>query len=252
MARRLTLRRRDGVRELQTGRVGRGLERLLRSPRKRRALLALSCVPLNFDRSHRHQFTQAKGWNIDDHRQPLPAEPPGPPIPVGAWEMARCLMRGYEFADPSIVRAFYDPDAPLEGRNMLLELRFLGLRFLVGTRVMSVYEETRTHAGRKAHVWGWSYATLAGHLEKGEMFWEVHKWLDTGDIEFRIHAYSRRADISNPLTRWGFRLVGRREQLRFARTTCARMRTLTEQAMREGGVDCVRRDAEGVIRRLTD
>jgi len=33
-------------------------------------------------------------------------------------------MRGYEFADPSIVRAFYNPEAPLEGRNMLLTFGF--------------------------------------------------------------------------------------------------------------------------------
>jgi uncharacterized protein (UPF0548 family) len=97
-----------------------------------------------------------------------------------------------------------------------------------------VYEETRTSDGRKTHVWGWSYATLEGHLEQGEMSWEVQKWLDTGEVEFRIRAYSRRAQIENPLTRLGFRLVGRREQLRFARNTCARMRKLTEAAIRDG------------------
>lgn len=209
-------------------------KRLVRSPRKRRALAALSHARLNFDRSRREQFTPANGWYRDDHRQPLPAEPPGPPVPEGSWEIARRLMRSYEVADPSIVRALYDPVAPLEARNMLLELRFWGLRFLVGTRVVSVYEETRIHDGRSAHVWGWSYATLEGHLEEGEMFWEVHKWVDTGEVEFRIHAYSRRAEIGNPLTRFGFRLFGRHEQLRFVHRTCARMQRLSAEGIREG------------------
>jgi uncharacterized protein (UPF0548 family) len=244
--------RREGVLEIETRRLDQEwpAERLARSARKRRALAALSHAPLNFDRSRQPDFTPANGWDIDDHRQPLPEETAGPPVPGGSWDIARRLMRGYEFADPSIVRAFYDPEAPLEGRNMLLELRFLGLRFLVGTRVTRVYEETRTADGRKTHVWGWSYATLEGHLEQGEMSWEVHKWLDTGEVEFRIHAYSRRAQIENPLTRFGFRLVGRREQLRFARTTCARMRRLTEAAIREGRRgDAVRRVAEQVTAR---
>jgi hypothetical protein len=156
--------RREGVLELATRRPDQEwpAERLARSARKRRALAALSHAQLNFDRSRQSDFTSANGWHIDDHRQPLPKEMTGPPVPGGSWDIARRLMRGYEFADPSIVRAFYDPDAPLEDRNMLLELRFLGLRFLVGTRVTRVYEETRTSDGRKTHVWGWSYATLEG------------------------------------------------------------------------------------------
>ena len=97
------------------------------------------------------------------------------------------------------------------------------------------------------HVWGWSYATLAGHLEQGEMSWEVHKWLGSGEVEFAIDAYSRRAQIANPLVRLGFRLFGRREQLHFLEITCERMRRLTEEVLRTdtGGGD-VRRVAEEV------
>src|SRR5207248_1742470 len=68
-----------------------------------------------------------------------------------------------------------------------------------------------------------AYRTLQGHLEMGQMDYEVWKWLDTGRVEFRIHAYSRRARIRNPALRLGFRLIGRREQVRFARHACARM-----------------------------
>ena len=224
--------RRDGCLDIQTRRleVQSPADRVVRSARKRRALAALTHAEPNFDRSRRHEFTPAHGWHVDERLQELPAEPPGPPVLGGTWEVARRLMHGYEFADPSIVRAFYDPEAPLEGRNMLLELRFRGLRFLVGVRVADVYEETRTLDGRDAHVWGWSYVTLEGHLERGEMLWEVRKWLDSGEVELRIHSYSRRAEIRNPLVRLGFIVFGRREQLRFYEVTRQRMRTLVEEA----------------------
>jgi uncharacterized protein (UPF0548 family) len=200
--------------------------------RTRRALERLTKLPFNFDRSQPEERTPETGWSVDHRIQPLPAEPPGPPVPDGSWEIARRLMRGYEFVDPSIVRAYYDPKAPLEGRNMLLEIRFLGLRFRVGTRVTREFEEMRRHESRDALVWGWSYATLSGHLEQGEMAWEVRKWLDSGAVEFLITAYSRRARIGNPIVRFGFRIFGRREQLRFYDVTCRRMLRLTEEALR--------------------
>lgn len=224
-----------------------------KDPHIRRALARLGHAAINFDRSRLEELTPGNRWNVDHRVQRLPDEPPGPPLAHGSWEIARHLMRGYEFADPSIVRAFYDPPAPLEGRNMLLEIRFWGLRFLVGTRVTSVYEETRRLDGRAARVWGWSYATLEGHLERGEMAWEVRKWLDSGAVEFVITAYSRRARIRNPLVRLGFMLFGRREQLRFYDITCRRMRRLTEEALRvaEPG-EVLRRVAEEPTVRQAD
>ncbi len=123
------------------------------------------------------------GWNVDRRCQPLPAEPPGEPIADGSWEVAGRLIRGYEFADPSVVRAHYDPDRPLDGREMLLELRALGLvRIYVGVRVVGVYDEQRHVEGRMARVFGWAYRTLTGHLEEGQMDWQVWKWLDTGEV----------------------------------------------------------------------
>ena len=136
-------------------------------------------------------------------------------------------MRGYEFADPSIVRAYFDEREPLEDRTMLLVIRFRGLRFRVGVRVREVYERTLEHGGRPLYIWGWSYGTLTGHFEMGQMDWQVWKWLDTGEVEFRIHAYSRRAPVPNPVVRLGFRAVGRREQLAFLHSTMRRMAELT-------------------------
>ncbi len=107
-------------------------------------------------------------------------------------------MRNYEFADPSIVRAVYYPDRPLEERDMLLEVRFYGLRFRFGVRVGGVVDETREVDGRQVQVWGWNYRTLQGHLEMGQMDYEVWKWLDTGEVEFHTCRFSRRRRPATP------------------------------------------------------
>jgi len=190
------------------------------------ALEELQDRPLNFDPAERVKWTAEAGWRIDDYCQPLPGEPPGHPQPGGTWERAREALRDYEFADPRIVRAIYDPGGRLEGRNMLLEVHFWGLRFRFGVRVSGVVDELRRVEGREVRVWGWSYATLQGHLERGQMDYAVWKWLDTGAVEFRIHVVSRASRIGNPLIRLGFRLFGRREQVRFAKRACDRMACL--------------------------
>jgi uncharacterized protein (UPF0548 family) len=128
-------------------------------------------------------------------------------------------MRDYEYA-------VYRRDGPLEGRDMLLEVRVWGLRFRFGVRVGGVIDETRAVNGREVRIWGWDYATLQGHLETGRMAYEVWKWLDSGAVEFRIHVVSRASRIGNPIIRLGFRLFGRRKQVQFAQRACERMACL--------------------------
>jgi uncharacterized protein (UPF0548 family) len=202
-------------------------ERPLTPARAHARLADLRQRDLNFDPERCAGVERGHGWHVDDLRQPLPSEPPGPPLPGGSWEVARHLMRHYQVADPAIVRAFYDEGEPLEGRTMLLELRLWRLRFGVGVRVGPVYDEEREVDGRPARVSGWGYRTLEGHLEIGQMSWEVWKWQDTGAVEFHIHAFSRFAPANSVLVRVGLRLFGRREQLRFYRHACARMASLT-------------------------
>jgi uncharacterized protein (UPF0548 family) len=199
----------------------------------RKTLDALHDKGLNFDLDRRGEFTPEHGWNVDDDRQPLPPEPPGEPLPDGSWHAARRLMRDYAFADPSIIRAIYYPERPLEQRDMLLEGRFLGLRFSFGCRVGGVNDELREVDAAPVRVWGWNYRTLQGHLEMGQMDFEVWKWLESGAVEFRIHAVSKAAHIPNPLIRLGFRVFGRSVQRRFARHACQRMARLTAAALRE-------------------
>lgn len=193
------------------------------SPRSLRALRKLKSKSLNFDLARLPELIRAGGWHVDDLRQPLTREPPGDPVPRGAWEQAREVMIDYQAADPAMVRATFDPQTPMAGRDMLLELRFGLLRFHAGVRVGDVYEDDRFEGDRRARVFGWNYRTLAGHFEQGEMAYEVWKWTDTGDVEFHIHAASRVATSGNPILRLGFLLVGRPQQLRFYRNACTRM-----------------------------
>ena len=195
--------------------------------RARRALESLAAKSFNFDPDLGDHYTTENGWKVDNYLQPLPAEPPGPPVPEGSFEVAKELMRDYEFADPAIVRAVYTTDSPLERRDMLLEGRFWGLRFHFGVRVGGLVDDEPVIGGRPARRWGWNYRTLQGHLEAGQMDYEVRKWLDSGEVDFRIHAFSRPAHIPNPVIRLGFRLFGRWTQRRFARHACQRMAHLT-------------------------
>ncbi len=212
------------------------------TPGIRRRLAGMEDRPLNYDPGTVDLSDPGPGWNIDDRFQALAGESPGAPEPEGSFEIAARLIRGYEFADPSLVRAYYDPDAPLEGRTMLLELRALNLiGVFVGVRVNAVYEEDRRHEGSDVHVFGWNYRTLEGHVERGQMDWEVWKWPDTGEVAFHVHAVSRPASIANPIIRIGFWLLRNHERAVFLNSTDTRMQSLTELALRRERVgDAVR------------
>lgn len=193
-----------------------------------RRLAALADRQVNFDPGEVHAYLTDERWRVDDMVEPLPHEGSGPPLEGGSWMVARDLMDRYQLADPAVVVSSYDRDAPLAGRDMLLEVRFWGLRFRVGVRIGEVYEDTVELDGREVLVFGWSYRTLEGHFEQGQMHYELWKWLDTGDVEFHLRAVSRPAETGPLLPRTGFRLFGRRHQLRFYRQACRRIKRLTE------------------------
>lgn len=165
------------------------------------------------------------GWHVDDREIELGREEPGEPVPGGLVETADALVNGYEFSDPRILRAAFRPGDELVGRDMLLEGRFLVLRFVLGVRITHRHDEVVDGPGGPERVIGWSYQTLLGHLEQGRLTYEVGKELPTGRVRFRIRAYSRQAPIANPVLRLGFRLFGRRTQLRFYRNALDRLAT---------------------------
>lgn len=197
-------------------------------PREERALAALAERPVNLDPQEVEAPVDASEWRIDELVEPLPHEKPGPPEPGGSWLVAKRIMNGYQLAEPRVVTGIYAPDAPLSGRDMLLRIRYGPLRFGVGVRVGEAREEIGELDGRELLRYGWSYRTLEGHFEEGEMRYELRKWLDAGDVEFRLHAVSRPARSGPLLPRLGFRLVGRNQQLRFYRQVGRRLRRLTE------------------------
>lgn len=189
-------------------------------------LRALHALPLNYDPSD----VGGSGWERDDYRQALPPERPGEPEPGGSWRIACALSAAYAFSDPSLVEAHFDAEVPLAERDMLLVLHAVGLRFDVGVRVAEVHDEVRTLEGERARFFSWSYRTLEGHVEAGQRDFEVWKRLDTGEVEFRTHSYSRAAG-RNPIVLAGFRVLGRHKQAEFGRRACARMATLTGAAL---------------------
>lgn len=201
--------------------------------RARRTLYELANRGYNFEPDAHNADTPEAGWTIDDYCVALPAEPPGPPIDGGSWQTARQACEDYEFVDADLVRAIWFTDVPLSERVMLVEGRFLFMRFPLGLRVGEVRDRTEHIDGRPARRWGWSYLTLDGHLERGEMDFEVRKWLDTGEVEFRIHAYSQTAHIDNPVVRLGMWLFGRPVQVRFGHRAVARMRRIVEERAAE-------------------
>ena len=199
-------------------------------------LAAIPAMALNYDPAEIHaEHAEADGWHLDEHAVDLPPEPPGPPLPLEAsgasWHVARTLVRDYAFPDPKIITGIFEPDGPLEGRPMLLRARFLFLRFWLPVRVAEVVDETRETGEGPARIWGYSYTTLEGHFEKGQIWFEVWKWTGTGRVAFRIFARSKPETIRNPFVRVGFALFGRRLQLRFAHTALERMERFVREEL---------------------
>lgn len=184
-------------------------------------------VNYDYDPARVHEYTAATGWRLDDYAADLPSEAPGPPVPGGTWERARVVLTAYQFPPPDLLTGIFPPDQPLADRVMLLRAQFLGFSFWFGVRVSGVIDEERTpdkaSAPAAERVWGYSYHTLAGHFEKGEITFSVHKTLATGKVTVRIHAYSQPDRIANPFYRLGFRLFGRMLQRRFARESLRRI-----------------------------
>ncbi|GAA1381929.1 hypothetical protein GCM10009613_08750 [Pseudonocardia kongjuensis] len=181
---------------------------------------------MNVDPADEPRAADDPAWHVDHGRALVGTEPPGDPVPGGDWERACTVVRGYQFTDPHRLRGIFRPDDPLLGRDMLLEGRFGPLRFHLGVRVTGIVDEVRDGT----RVWGWSYDTLHGHLEQGRLTYEVVKDLATGEVEFVIRAFSRRAPIPDPVLATGFALFGRAVQLEFYHRAGQRVRDLVGAA----------------------
>ncbi len=205
-------------------------EKLLKRYRKRFDLYGDR--PINYDVSKQHEYTQQSGWNIDEYNAPLPNEAPGPPMPNNSFAFAQDVLRNYEFPPPSLIKGIYISETPLAERVMLLRAQFLYIfRFFFGVRVSRVIDEVRETNEGDLHVWGYSYQTLEGHWEMGEITFEIQKLAQTGTINFHIEAYSKSGHIPNPLYRLGFRIFGRQLQIYFAKQSLKRMQRFVAERL---------------------
>ncbi len=202
-------------------RVGRGwsesqLQDYLAEQRTRR---------VNFD-APAEEMTRANGWTVDGADAPIGAEPPGSPLPDGLFARARQAILNYDFSDPTIVVGHFDPRAPLDGRDMLLEIKVWGLRFLNGVRVQRVRDES----SEQRTSFGYRYDTLEGHIEEGFEWFLLSKHHQSGEIRFRIEAHWRMGKFPNWWSRVGFLLIGARYRELWRRRALGRLRALARQS----------------------
>lgn len=150
------------------------------------------------------EMVPENGWSVDGSDTRLGTEPPGPPEPDGLYAHARQGLINYDFSDPSIIVGHFDPAQPFVGREMLLEMKVLGFRFLSGCRVHSVRDEV----GESGTLFGFRYDTLEGHIEHGFEWFLLTKNHETGEIRFKIEAHWRLGEFPNWWSRAGFFLLG--------------------------------------------
>ncbi len=199
-------------------------------------LESLEKLGLNLDLERRKDFTAANGWNLDHYEAELPSESPGEPLDGGSFRAAQTVLLDYKFPPPNLITGIFLPDQPLEKRVMLLRAHFLGFTFYFGVKVCGVSDELRAGKNGQERVWGYRYATLEGHFERGQIEFLIVKNLISGGVQFKIDAFSQTGLIRNLIYRVGFSLFGRRLQRRFARQSMLRMQTLVAQALKSGQV----------------
>lgn len=192
----------------------------------------LAALDFNYDEKMYHASKDKSGWHLDRYSAILATEPAGEPLPDGAFAAAKKAIQLYQFPDPRLISAVFDPAAALSGRNMLMFAKFAGFTFNFGVRVTSVVDEVRKNdSGDRLRVWGYSYRTLKGHFEIGEINFEISKNLRSGEITFEINAYSKPDRIPNFFYRTGFRIFSRPLQKYFAKSSIARLQAIATAAL---------------------
>lgn len=177
------------------------------------------------------RMTEENGWKRDGIEAAIGREAPGTPVPDGLFERARRVLVRYEFSDTSIVTGHFGVDTPLGERNMLLEIKVLGLRYLVGVEVGAVRERVAVDHS----VFGYRYDTLEGHIERGSEWFLLEKNGRTGDVRFRIEARWRAGDFPNWWSRVGFHVFAPYYRRRWRHRARARLARLSERTHNRPG-----------------
>lgn len=200
----------------------------------RARLEALSAVGRNFDAAD-EEMDDAHGWHHYHSEAVIALEPVG----NECFERARVGLASYQFSDPRIVVAHFDPAGPLLARRILLEIKVLGLRYLSAALVTRVRDE--------GGAYGFRYDTLEGHIERG-MEWFLLTKNERGEIRFRIEARWKHGDLPNWWSRLGFALLSGPYQRRWHRQAHRRLSRLAHY----GSTARPPRDAAGLTHQGVD
>ena len=205
------------------------------APAIRARLDAVQASPVNFTERAEEEMTGALGWHHYHSEAVIARE-----ADDGArFQRARVALSHYQFSDPGIVLAHFDPDVPLDGRRMLLEIQVFGLRYLCPAAVSHVRDEP--------DVFGFRYDTLEGHIERG-VEWFLLTRDGGGDIRFRIEARWKKGEFPNWWSRLGFVLLSGYYQRKWHRLAHRRLSRLAYH----GSTRRPRRDAAGLTRQGVD
>ena len=195
----------------------------------------LATAPRNFD-GEEADLTAEHGWH-HYHSEALIARDTDPQGVM--FERASVALSNYQFSDPNIVVAHFDPKSPLPGRRILLEIKVYGLRYLCAAVVTVVRDEPG--------VYGFRYDTLESHIERG-LEWFLLTKDAQGDIRFRIEARWQRAMLPNWWSRVGFSLVSGYYQRKWHRRAHAQLSLLAHY----GSTRRPPRDAQGLTHQGID
>lgn len=198
---------RDG-RLMAEWRIGRGWP----APSIRSRLERARTSRVSFD-AVEERMTADAGWHHYQSDAVIASETEGD----GLFARASVALANYQFSDPAIVLAHFDPGEPLLGRCMLLEIQVLGLHYLCPARVSRVRDEPG--------VFGFRYDTLDGHIERG-VEWFLLTRNERGEISFRIEARWQTGQFPNWWSRLGFSVLSGYYQRRWHRHAHERLSRL--------------------------
>jgi len=151
----------------------------------------------------------SSGYKVDDYGVKLGRG-------EAVYDRARAAIDAWKVYPPSWFRVYPDGDAaPRPDLVFVTRIHHLGLWSLNSCRVIETWDERGVTRARH----GFSFGTLPGHEEQGEERFSLIWDLATGDVHYKVLAFSRPrgslARLGTPVARW---LQGR-----FARETCETM-----------------------------
>ena len=180
----------------------------------KRRIDALSGLSRNFD-ALEDEMNADEGWHHYYSEAVIAREGPDE---HACFDRAVVALANYEFSDPGIVIAHFDPTTQLLGRRILLEIEVVGLHYLCPALVTQVREEGK-------NVFGFRYDTLTGHIERG-LEWFLLTKSPNGEIRFRIEARWQRGELPNWWSEIGFVMLSGHYQRKWHRRAHRRLSLL--------------------------